>query len=103
MNKKIKVTVTGFVNNVFIGNDVEVEKYLKQLKLQQESNVDMKTYKKEMPTFQDKHLYNGQYTIGNRNYNDPSYTLEKFRETSNPYGLNIKIETITETNTNIFF
>jgi hypothetical protein len=102
MNKKLKVTVTGFVNNVFIGNDVEVEKYLKQLKLQQESNVDMKTYKKEMPTFQNKHLYNGRYNASNRKYNDP-YTLEKFRETSDPYGLNIKIETITETNTNIFY
>jgi hypothetical protein len=103
MNKKLKVTVTGFVNNVFIGNDVEVEKYLKQLKLQQESNVDMKTYKKEMPTFQNKHLHNGQHSASGRNYENPSYTLEKFRETSNPYGLNIKIETITETNTNIFF
>ncbi len=101
--KKLKVTVTGFINNVFVGNDDEVEKYLKQLKLQQESNADMKVYKKEMPTFQNKHLYNGQHSASGRNYKNPSYTLEKFRETSKQYGLNIKIETITESNTNIFF
>lgn len=81
--KKLKVTVSGMVDNVFVGTDKEVEKYLIELKKIQDANVevnDMKEYKKN-------------YKNANWDeYYKPSYRLEKFREKYKPSGLSIKIE-----------
>jgi len=76
----LKVIVTGMVNETFVGNDKEVEKYLTNLKKIQQNLVspkDMKEYKKVVQ----KHSY----------YN-PSCFVEEFRETYKPNGLSIKIE-----------
>ena len=95
---KLKVTVTGFINEVFVGNDKQVEEYLNKIKKIQESNLDIKEYRKEMPPFKMSMLHRGgsgmsyQYYVNK--YHDPTYTLKQFREKSKPYGLKIKIETI---------
>jgi len=72
------------VNESFIGDDKEVEKYLLNLKKIQQGLVsleDMKAYRKE--------------TTGNNRYNsyfNPSCFVEEFRETYKPNSLKIKIE-----------
>ena len=111
----LKVTVTGYVNNVFVGTDEQVEKYLIDLKKQQESNIDsfdLKAYRKEMPPFKQDMLNSGtskkfgshhhRYTDHVDTYNKPTQFLKEFRETTNPFRLKIKIERVQDPSTNFF-
>ncbi len=112
---KLKVTVTGFVNTVFVGTDDEVEKFLLNLKKQQESLVnadDMKFYFKEMPKYKpdfiiSNHKYSGRvgnkYNFYSNRYFSPSADMEQFREKYHKNGLKIKIEPFIEEQTHDFF
>ena len=94
----LKVIVSGMINETFIGNDKEVEKYLLNLKKIQDEKVspeDMKAYRKEMPMFRESHLHGREYCKYNQNaqkYRIPSNELEAFRFKNKPNGLCIKIE-----------
>lgn len=96
--KKLKVTVEGLINTTFVGFDAEVETFLTNIKKQQESLYDMKSYNKMMPKFTEKQLHINSTTYYGKKYQTPSYELEKFRETTLPNGLKIKIEPFIDTN-----
>jgi len=100
MNKQFKVTVFGFIDEVFIGNDVEVEKYLKHIKSLQQSNIsatDNKYYNKKMPL----KFPISEYNFYAEKYQNPNSDMLNFREKYAKYGLKIKIESFE--NKNNFF
>ncbi len=88
--KKIKVVVSGIVNEVFIGNDIEVEAFLNKIKKYQLSQLDEATLK-EYKTFpvcpktDQMHLYNER--VKKNDFIDKT----KFREKTSKFGLKIKI------------
>lgn len=103
--KKLKVTVEGLITATFVGFDVEVEAFLTNIKKQQDSLVsidDLKAYRKDMPPFKQSHLNmfgtTTKYNIHAREYGNPGYKLELFREKYKPNGLKIKIEPFIDTN-----
>jgi hypothetical protein len=98
--KILKVTVSGFINETFVGNDVEVQTYLEKIKSIQDSKLDVTSYKKIMPPFKksflnisylDRTNYTKYQHLCNRLSNPPT-ELKLFRESAAPYGLKIKIE-----------
>lgn len=107
MTKLLKVTVYGFVDEVFVGTDKQVEAYLLDLKKKQESEYeqeDLKWYKKEMPTYRnsfiftksEKKAWHSKYDELSIKYFNPSSKMEYFREKQKPKGLTIKIEKIEQ-------
>lgn len=103
MNKILKVTVTGFINEEFIGNDNQVEKYLLALKKRQDAEYsleDLKWYKKEMPLFRNsfvqansrEYAYGSRYNELSTKYGIPDDKMITFREKYKNKGLKIKIE-----------
>lgn len=86
-----KVTVSGFVEDVFIGDDRAIEKYLIALKKRQMSLIseyDLKFYNKDAPTVK----YAADYNNKIQSYYSPSSIRLDFRKKYEQYGLSIKIE-----------
>jgi len=80
----LKVTITGMLEEVFVGNDAQVFKYLSELKKMQISMADK----------EDVTAINKLYKNGIGSYFAPSYRLEEFRQKYRSNGLKIKIEKI---------
>lgn len=111
----LKVTVSGMVSEVFIGNAAAAEKYLQMLKKQQESLVnvdDMNFYIKEMPKYKSDFIISNQkyswsggnkYNFYSAKYLSPSPDMEQFRSKYHKNGLKIKIEPFIEEQTHDFF
>lgn len=95
---KLKVTVSGWKNETFVGNDKEVETFLLNLKKSQDDLYDMKSYRKIMPTFKPSFLHsNGKMNSEYSQYADKYFrnvptNLVEFRKKSKQTGLKIKIE-----------
>lgn len=99
--KKLKVEVSGLIDETFIGYEDEVEKYLKQLKEKQMLLInvdDLKFYKKERPKFTYSMLHwvgnSTRYGILGDKYRNPCYQMRAFREKYKEEGLKISITTI---------
>lgn len=117
MQKKIKVTVTGWQNNVFIGNEVEVFKFLTTLRESQINAIPVQTHKdgwkdivldKEYykKVTQKSKTYHFNVTIDEGHELLKKYhadlTRRKFEEQNAHLGLKVKIEHLID-NTDFLF
>ena len=115
--KQLKVTVTGWQNNVFIGNEKQVQDFLVNLRESQINAIpiqthrdgwkdivlDMDYYKKVTQKSKTVHfnLTPDQAYAIMRNY-ERDYVRRKFEEQNAHLGLKIKIETIQDPNDFLF-
>ena len=86
-----KVLVSGFVEDIFIGDDNAIERHLIALKKRQMSLIseyDLKFYNKDAPTVR----YAADYNNKIQSYLDPNQIRLDFRKKYEQYGLSIKIE-----------
>lgn len=86
-----KVTISGYINETFVGTNEQVEKYLVAIKKRQMScvsEVDLKFYNKDAPTVRRIEDYSSKIY----SYSAPTPNRTDFREKYNPLGLKIKIE-----------
>jgi hypothetical protein len=105
MTKRLKVTVTGYINETFVGTEPEVEKFLLELKRRQLEMLaaeDLKLYKSV--TFKSKTNHNDNSHLHWRNTEmmNNDYSREKFRDRNKDLGLKIKIEPFTPQNDKFF-
>lgn len=97
MKKRLKVFVSGFINETFVGTEKEVEIYLTNLKNKQLSclNSDLlkeyKTFPKAAP-LNKFHLQNERLNANDR------IDKDSFRAKTKEFGLKIKIQRIEENN-----
>lgn len=88
--KKLKVVVSGLVNEVFIGNDTEVEAFLNKIKKYQLSQLDEETVK-EYKSFPDCPKTDSLHLYYDRVRKNDLIDKTDFREKTSKFGLKIKI------------
>ena len=115
--KQLKVTVTGWQNNVFIGNEKQVQDFLVNLRESQIEAIPIQTHEDGYKDIVfDKEYYKKVITKSEiihfnttleqaweilRKY-DRDYVRRKFEEQNAHLGLKIKIETIQDPNDFLF-
>lgn len=93
--KQLKVTVSGLYDETFIGNEVDVEKYLKSLKERQINNMtkeNLDFYKKNTTKSKTNHMNNAH--VHNDNLKKYEITPERceFQQSQRHLSMKIKIE-----------
>lgn len=117
--KQLKVTVTGWQNNVFIGNEKQVQDFLVNLRESQINAIPTQTHR-DKHEWKDIVLDKGYYkkiTVKSKTVHfnvtpDQAYAImrnyerddvrRKFEEQNAHLGLKIKIETIQDPNNFLF-
>lgn len=97
MKKRLKVFVSGFINETFVGTEKEVEIYLTNLKNKQLSCLDSDLLK-EYKSFPNSAPLNKFHLQHSRLKANDRIDKDAFREKTKKFGLKIKIEHIQENN-----